>query len=209
MESKRLEITESALNLFCQFGIKSVSMDDIAREFGMSKKTLYQYVKDKNELVEAALDYAAKKDIEILSIFHRKDLNAIEQFFEFKKIMEPHIGQYQPTILYDLKKYYPALLNEFKEKQKVFILDAYTANINQGKSEGFYEEDINEKIIARLLLAHHIFTFDDTNGLFTSNELRSMELFGEVFKYHFRGICTSVGTEEVERLFCEDNKEHK
>ena len=184
-------------------------MDDIAREFGMSKKTLYQYIDDKNELVETTLEYAAEKDIETLSIFKRQDYNAIEQFFEFKNIMEPHIGQYQPTIMFDLKKYYPALLNEFKDRQKVYILDAYTSNIKQGKKEGLYEEDVNEDIIAKLLLTHHIFTFDDTNGLFTPVELRSMELFIEIFKYHFRGICTPVGIEEVERLFCENNQDHK
>jgi len=207
MESKRLEITESALKLFCQYGIKSISMDDIAREFGMSKKTLYQYVNDKNDLVESALNYAADKDMEIIAIFKNPDYSAIEQFFEFKKMMEPHIGQYQPTIMFDLKKYYPALLNEFKEKSKVFILDAYTSNIVQGKKEGLYKEDVKEAIIAKLLLAHHIFTFDDNNGLFTPDELRSMELFGEVFKYHFRGICTEYGLEQVDRIFCEKNEE--
>jgi AcrR family transcriptional regulator len=206
MESKRTEITESALKLFCQYGIKSVSMDDIARELGMSKKTLYQYINDKNKLVEEAMNIAREHDIKVLSVFKRQDLNAIEQFFEFKTIMEPHIGQYQPTIMFDLKKYYPALLNDFKEKQKEFILDAYVSNLKQGKKEGFYHEDINESIVARLLLAHHIFTFDDSNGLFSVNELRSIELFSEVFKYHFRGTCTTEGMEEVERLFCQDNE---
>jgi AcrR family transcriptional regulator len=207
MEEKRLEITESALKLFCQYGIKSVSMDDIARELGMSKKTLYQYVNDKNKLVEEAIQLASDTDIEVLSIFKRADLNAIEQFVEFKKIMEPHIGQYQPTIMFDLKKYYPALLNDFKERQKDVILDAYISNTEQGKQEGFYHEDVNSSIIARLLLAHHIFTFDNTNGLFAAHELRNVELFAEVFKYHFRGICTEKGLREVDRLFCDNNND--
>ncbi|MBR8535551.1 TetR/AcrR family transcriptional regulator [Carboxylicivirga sediminis] len=204
MEEKRLEIIESSLKLFCQYGIKSISMDDIARELGMSKKTLYQHIDDKNKLVEEALELANMKDIEVMAVFKRSDLNAIEQFFEFKKLMEPHIGQYQPTILFDLKKYYPALLNDFKEKQKEFIMEAYIANIKKGKQEELYHEDINDSIIARLLLAHHLFTFDDTNGLFSVNELRNMELFSEVFKYHFRGVCTENGLKEVERLFCEN-----
>ncbi|WP_439182849.1 TetR/AcrR family transcriptional regulator [Carboxylicivirga taeanensis] len=203
MEEKRLEITQGALKLFCQYGIKSVSMDDIARELGMSKKTLYQSINDKHQLVEDALQIAFNQDIELLSIFKQEGLNAIEQFLKFRNMMEPHIGQYHPTIIYDLKKYYPALLNDFKEKQKEYILDAYTSNIRQGKKEGFYHEDINENVIARLLLAHHIYTFDDTNGLFTAIELRDMELFSEVFKYHFRGICTEKGLQEVERLFCD------
>lgn len=209
MEEKRLEIIESSLKLFCQYGIKSISMDDIARELGMSKKTLYQHIDDKNKLVEEALQLANMKDIEVMAVFKRSDLNAIEQFFEFKKLMEPHIGQYQPTILFDLKKYYPALLYDFKEKQKEFIMEAYIANIKKGKQEGLYHEDIIDSIIARLLLAHHLFTFDDTNGLFTVNELREMELFSEVFKYHFRGVCTEKGMQEVDKLFCEKNYENK
>lgn len=209
MDSKRLEIIESALKLFCQYGIKSVSMDDISRELGMSKKTLYQFVNDKNDLVEGAIKLACEKDCDVMAIFKRSDINAVEQFFEFKKLMEPHIGQYQPTIMYDLKKYYPSLLSDFQNEQKDVVLDAYISNMIQGKKEGLYHDDIDESIIARLLFAHHIFTFDDSNGLFTSNDLRSIELFSEVFKYHFRGICTEKGIEEVERLFCENNEGNK
>ncbi|MBK3519774.1 TetR/AcrR family transcriptional regulator [Carboxylicivirga marina] len=209
MESKRLEITKNALKLFCQYGIKSVSMDDIAREQGMSKKTLYQFINDKNDLVEAALQVASDQDCKVMVVFKRNDLNAIEQFFEFKTIMEPHIGQYQPTIMFDLKKYYPNVLQEFQSKQKDVVIEAYSSNIIQGKKEGNYHDDVDESIIARLLFAHHIFTFDDSNGLFSSNDLRNMELFSEIFKYHFRGICTPKGLEEVERLFCENNEENK
>jgi AcrR family transcriptional regulator len=205
MNSKQLEITEGALKLFCLYGIKSVSMDDIAREMGMSKKTLYQFINDKNDLVESALNLACEKDCGVMAIFNRQDINAIEQFFEFKKLMEPHIGQYKPTILYDLKKYYPALLADFQSKQKDVVLNAYTSNMTKGKKEGLFHDDIDETVIARLLYAHHIFTFNDSNNLFSLNDLQSMKLFTEVFKYHFRGICTEKGLHEVERLFCEDH----
>ncbi len=209
MESKRLEITERALNLFCQFGIKSVSMDDMARELGMSKKTLYQLIDDKNKLVEATLEMAIEKDAELMSIFKREDLNAIEHYFEFKKVMEPHIGQYKPTMMYDLKKYYPGLLNSFKERQKKFVIEAYTANLKQGKREGNYHDDINEDIIARILLTHHLFTFDESVGVFTNADLNNLEFYSEIYKYHFRGICTEKGLKEVERLFCENDEKQK
>lgn len=207
METKRQEITTTALNLFCQYGIKSISMDDIARELGMSKKTLYLYINDKNELVKNAMDLAAERDIELLSVFKREGLNAIEQFYEFKNIMEPLISQYQPTIMYDLKKYYPVLLQEFQEKKTSIILDAYLANLKKGKLKGYYNEDIDEQVIAKILLSYHLYTFDDTTGIFTSSELRDLGLFAKVFRYHFRGICTPQGIEEVERLFNSDNKE--
>ena len=209
MESKRLEITESALKLFCQYGIKSVSMDDISRELKMKKKTLYQYINDKNDLVDAALNLACNKDCEAMLVFKRKDLNAVEQIFEMKNMVEQFIGQYQPTMMYDLKKYYPALLSDFQNKQKDVHIEAYTSNLTQGQEEGLYHDDIDISVIARMLFAHGIYTFDDSNGLFTASELRSMNLYTEVFKYHFRGVCTEKGMEEVERLFCDDNDEKK
>ncbi|WP_262328332.1 TetR/AcrR family transcriptional regulator [Carboxylicivirga litoralis] len=209
MDSKRLEITETALKLFAQYGIKSVSMDDIARELGMSKKTLYQFISDKNDLVEATINLACSQDCEAMAIFKRKDINAIEQFFEMKTLVEQFIGQYKPTMMYDLKKYYPALLSDFKNKQKDVHIEAYTSNLTQGQKEGFYHDDIDISVIARMLFAHGAYTFDDTNGLFTASELNNMNLYSEVFKYHFRGVCTEKGMEEVERLFCEDDEGNK
>ncbi|MCU4176741.1 TetR/AcrR family transcriptional regulator [Carboxylicivirga sp. N1Y90] len=205
MEGKRQEIVARTFDLYRQYGIKSVSMDDVSRELGMSKKTLYQYVKDKNELVDLVLLYLKQFLKDSFSVFHDESLNAIEQHFEFRKRMEPKTGRYQPTFLFDLKKYYPAHLQEVKNVKIDTIYNANISNLKKGKQEGYYREDIDESIIARINVSYHVYTFDPGNGLFTDAEVTDHKTFAEVYKYHFRGICTEEGMKELQRLFCDNN----
>lgn len=208
MEEKRQYIISKAFDLFRQYGIKSVSMDDLARELGMSKKTLYQHISDKNELVELVIAFLKSYMEGSFSIFKNRKLSAIEQHFEFRNRVQPSNSRFQPTLLYDMKKYYPALLQEIQEQKFELVYSANVANLKQGKEEGFYNEDINEHIIARILVSFHLYTFDPNNGLFTDAEIVEDKTFEEVYKYHFRGICTPRGMEELQRLFCnsETNK---
>lgn len=206
MEDKRQNIIEKAFELYRQFGIKSVSMDDIAREMGMSKKTLYQFISDKNELVESVIEYLKTFINELFSLFHNEKLNAIEQHFEFRNRMEPKKSRFQPTFLYDMKKYYPTLLQEIQDVKFKEVYNANLANLKKGKKEGFYIEDIDEHIIARMMVSYHLYTFDPSNGLFTDAEVMDFKTFEELYKYHFRGVCTQKGLDELTRLFCEINE---
>ncbi|MCU4165448.1 TetR/AcrR family transcriptional regulator [Carboxylicivirga caseinilyticus] len=207
MEDKRQNIIEKAFELYHQYGIKSVSMDDIARNMGISKKTLYQYISDKNELVECVFQYSKAYIEDVFSAFKRDDLNAIEQNFELSDNIRKKNQRFKPTFLYDMKKYYPALLRELKDIKFKIIYESNLANLKKGKEEGFYMEDINEHIIARIMVSYHLFTFDPGNGLFTDTEVMDMGIFEEVYKYHFRGICTPKGIEELNRLFCKNNNQ--
>ncbi len=206
MEEKRQNIISKAFDLFRQYGIKSVSMDDLARELGMSKKTLYQHVSDKNELVESVIEFLMKFLEESFSIFNDRSLGAIEQYFEFRNRVQPSNGRFQPTLEYDMKKYYPALLQEINEQKFQLVYSANLSNLKQGKEEGVYNDDINEHVIARILVSFHLYTFDPNNGIFTDAEILDDKLFEEVYKYHFRGICTSKGMDELQRLFCDNNE---
>ncbi len=137
MTNKRDQIIEQTSKLFHQFGTKSVSMDDIARELGMSKKTLYQSVKDKNELVESVVNYNLKLYETFLTAFHNPDLNALEQFFTFSENVQEHFPKYNPSMLYDLRKYYPTLLNKINNKKQQMVFEANVANLDKGIKEGF------------------------------------------------------------------------
>lgn len=205
MEGKRQEIIERTFDLYRQYGIKSVSMDDVSRELGMSKKTLYQYVKDKNELVDLVIAFLKQYLVDSFNVFHDDSLNAIEQHFEFRKRVEPQTGKYQPTFLFDLKKYYPSHLQEIKNLKMETIYNANISNLKKGKKEGYFRDDINESIIARINVSYHVYTFDPGNGLFSDAEIMDKNTFAEVYKYHFRGICTEEGIEELKRLFCDNN----
>ncbi len=208
MEDKRQIIIHKAFELYREFGIKSVSMDDIARNLGMSKKTLYQFIQDKHELIESVVRFLKDKIIGSFAVFHSNEFNAIEQFFELQKMVQPERNNYRPSFYYDMNKYYPELMNGIKEEKLKCIEEAMLANLKQGKEEGFYQEDIDENIIARVLVSYHLFTFDPNAGLFSEVEVMEDKTFEEVFKYHFRGVCTKKGMDELQKLFC-DSKTNK
>jgi len=205
MEQKRQLIIERTFELFYRYGIKSVSMDDIAREIGMSKKTLYQHVKDKGELVEEVVDYIRGFMEEFISVFYDESLNAIEQHQVYWQKLDSKFVNCKPTFLFDLRKYYPSILQSINDWKRKAIYEANLANLEQGKREGFYRADLNSHIISKMLVGFHVFIFDPANELFSELEIAERQTFEQVNTYHFFGTCTPEGLDEVRRLFC-DNK---
>ncbi|MBS2096741.1 TetR/AcrR family transcriptional regulator [Carboxylicivirga linearis] len=201
MKDKRQQIIKQSALLFHQYGIKSVSMDDIARELGMSKKTLYHFIKDKNDLVESVVEFNLQLYSDFLSAFHDLKSNAIEQFYLYTSKIKEHFPKYNPSMLYDLRKYYPLLLNTILDKRQKLIYNATYANLEKGKKEGFYQPDIQSDIISKLQVANQNYTMDPSNGLFTDAELGDHKVLEQLFKYHFRGICTPEGIKELKRVF--------
>ncbi|MBI9061123.1 MAG: TetR/AcrR family transcriptional regulator [Marinilabiliaceae bacterium] len=208
MEEKRQLIIERTFDLFHSYGIKSVSMDDIARELGMSKKTLYQHVKDKSELVEAVVDYIRSFSEDAISVFYNKSLNAIQQHHSYWQKMDTKFVNYKPTFHFDLRKYYPSIMQSINEWKRKTIYEANKTNIEHGIKEGFYRDDLNAHIISRVLIGYQIYTFDPANGIFSESEITDSRTFEEVYKYHFFGVCTPKGLEEVRKLLCSSNKDN-
>nr|WP_319400495.1 TetR/AcrR family transcriptional regulator [uncultured Carboxylicivirga sp.] len=201
MKDKRPTIISKAVELYHQYGIKSVSMDDIAREIGMSKKTLYQAIHDKNELVESVVDHYINLVTELLSVFHNNDYNAIEQHSIHAKKVIQRFPRYNPSMLFDLRKYYPTLLRKLNEHRYKETMDANILNLKKGIKEGYYLNDINPHIIAKIMLGYQQFLFDSASGLLDDNELADPKTYEEVYKYHFRGICTPEGIVKLDELF--------
>ncbi len=198
MENRKDEVIIKALELFGQYGIKSVSMDDIAKSLAISKKTLYNIVKDKDTLVLGVIEYLQENFKSLLSIFHDKTYGAIEQFFEFERNVIDIVGNLRPTFIYDLKKYHPSLnKNAIDDKNKMLKL-AFHANIEQGKSEGVYHDDIDDMVVVNILLLFHIHLLDlIVEDELSGDGLSSEAIRREAFKYHFRAVCTEKGYEEL------------
>lgn len=175
-------------------------MDDIARELGMSKKTLYHFIKDKNELVESVVDYNMQLFVDLISVFHDPEYNAIEQHFIYKNKIKEHFPKYNPSLLYDLRKYYPLLLNKYNDQKLRLVYEANIANLEKGKKEGYFQSDINSEIISKLQVGIQHLIFDSSNEIYTDAELMDINTIEQLYKYHFRGICTSEGLDEIQRL---------
>ncbi|WP_439184350.1 TetR/AcrR family transcriptional regulator [Carboxylicivirga taeanensis] len=201
METKRKEIIQHAASLFHQYGIKSVSMEDIAREFGMSKRTLYQFVKDKNDVVESVLDYNLDLFAQLLGVFHNDRFNAIEQFYQYTKGIDDYFPKINPSMHFDLRKFYPALLAKADKTRQGLMHSANVANLEKGKKEGFYQSDIDSDIISNLQIVIQNYLFDPSNDMIKGPDLIDRNLINHVYKYHFRGICTPKGIEELKRFF--------
>ncbi|WP_430810162.1 MULTISPECIES: TetR/AcrR family transcriptional regulator [unclassified Carboxylicivirga] len=201
METRRKEIIQCAASLFHQYGIKSVSMEDIARELGMSKRTLYQFVKDKIDVVESVLQYNIELFTQLLEVFHNDGFSAIEQFHKYTKGIDAHFPKINPSMHYDLRKFYPALLAKADKKVQGLIHTANVANLEKGKKEGFYRSDIDSDVISNLQIVIQNYLFDPSNDMIKGPDIVDRYLINQIYKYHFRGICTPKGIEELKRFF--------
>jgi len=183
--------------LYMKYGIKSVTMDDVARELGISKKTLYQYVNDKNELVQKVVEMELSDRGEGFSKMNCPDLNAIEEIFEVHKLVQQMLKDYNPSTEYDLRKYYPDLFTQVVKVRRERIYNNTLANLVKGKAEGLYRAELNNELIAKLQLSRIETAFDDK--IFTQDELLSPKVFLEMFIYHIRGIANEKGLTVLEK----------
>lgn len=186
-----------------KYGIKSVTMDDVARELGISKKTLYQYVSDKNELVKKVVEMEMGCRKELFINLDNQKYNAIEEVFEVHKMVQQMLKDYNPSTEYDLRKYYPELYATLTKVRRENVYKNVLENLKKGKKEGIYRNDFNEELIAKVQLSRVEATFDDQ--IFSQEELLSPEIFYEIFIYHIRGIASEKGLKILENHIKEKN----
>ena len=155
-QDQKCHIIKTAGELFFRLGIRSVSIDDICRELGMSKKTFYVYFASKDELIEqmlqANLDYIAGKMEELLALH---DFKKLVKIFLKRQREEKNDVRRVPQLVFDLKKYYPRQFAEFQEKcfemQKGYLMQY----IEQGVSEGLVRANLNIELTAVLFAKIH------------------------------------------------------
>jgi len=191
MELKKENILDKVFEMYNRYGIKSVTMDDVAGMLGMSKKTLYQYVTDKKDLVEKVIErIIEEKDCQQKKVYG-KSLNAIEEIFELAQIMNDHVKNYNPTMEYDLKKYYPELHQKISNARREKMYESVSENLNKGIESGIYRDQMDVDIITKIFVSRVELSFD--NPLFQPEEITSAKVFKEMMTYHLHGICNSKG----------------
>ncbi|QKG79300.1 TetR/AcrR family transcriptional regulator [Tenuifilum thalassicum] len=189
-------IVAKVREMYAKYGIKSVTMDDVSRNLGISKKTLYRYVTDKNELVDKVIDYEIEQLNKGMNCVEKDRFNAIEELLIVSKILNHKMKAINLSTIYDLRKYYPLLYERLTKARREKMISSVISNIEKGQKEGFYRTDLNPSIIARLQISR-IESFID-NDIFTLDEMSSENFFKEVFIYHIRGIANQKGIEFLE-----------
>ena len=142
-------IQKAAHDLVMQYSIRSVSMDDIAANLGMSKKTIYQYFKDKDELVESVVDAVIDTNQCICDDDREKADNAVHEIFLVMDMMVEMFKTMNPSILFDMQKYHPAAFRKFQKHRNEYLYNVCWQNLDRGIKEELYRPEINMDIMAR------------------------------------------------------------
>jgi TetR/AcrR family transcriptional regulator, cholesterol catabolism regulator len=198
MNEDQKNILLKVRELYMKYGIKSITMDDVARELGISKKTLYQFVNDKDDLVGKFIDIEIELRQEEICKCFKAGFNAIEELAEISLFMNKMMRNQNPATDYDLRKYYPHHYQKTLKIRRESMYKYLLLNLKKGKEEGLYRENLDEDVIVKLYLSRS----EDIhfNELFTVDEFTSIKLFTELLTYHVRGIATGKGIVVLERI---------
>ena len=198
MHEELQTILEKVRVLYRKYGIRSVTMDDVSHELGISKKTLYQYVADKDDLVRKVIELEINERISRLELSCADDRNAIEQLLAIGQCIMKMLKNYSAATEYDLKKYHPDLYRRVHDLRKNNILKIILGNLIKGKGEGIYRADLNVETIAKLTVA--IIDSMVDSEVITIDEFMDTRFFYEFFSYHIRGIVNEKGLQILEKL---------
>lgn len=200
MENQKQKILEYACEMFFDCGTRSISMDDIAKKLAISKKTLYQYYSNKQDLIDQTLKWELSHPKFSFESPKFKGLNAIERYWQFYKFISEMIKKPHHSLEFDLKKYHPELWNNFKNGKMKLFREGLRFNIKQGIEEGFYRQELNIDIVSNLLVRFYLNMWKEEYDVFSKEELMSEELNRELTIYHLHGICSIKGIEYLNKL---------
>jgi len=198
-----IKLLESLQDLFTKFGIKSLTMDDIARQLGMSKKTLYLSFSNKKDLVKKVVEHKVL-DIECgMDMVCAEGDNAIDELMGIGKKMNESLSDAHPSIMYDIQKYYPQAWKVLLSHKEEFAFNKMLANLKRGIEEGLYRDNLNPEVITK---AYMVMTEAMmANQLALPGKFNFQQLHLELMRYHIRGIANSKGREYLKNQFKEDN----
>lgn len=190
-------LMEAARSLFMKYGIKSITMEDITRELGISKKTLYQVVSNKEELVTKVLQHKMQEDLATLKRIKAESIDAIDEMLKITRYILGTLHDLSPTAVFDLNKYYGATWKQIQGSHHRHLFELIRANLQRGIKQGLYRSKINPDIIARLYVAKSSLIVDEE--IFPARDFNLSDLFEETIAYHMHGVASSKGLALLEK----------
>ena len=172
-------------------------MDDISRNLKISKRTLYQFVKNKEDLIEKLFYYEETKWNNKLSKIKSEGLNAIEILIRVSLLVSDEMGRLNPKIKFEMKKYYEPVFNRFMEIKQSHIFSQISRNILKGISEGLYREDVNVDLVAGLYV-RNLVDMHNKDYSFIKN-ITFDQVFEVMFENHIRAISSPEGIAYFEK----------
>jgi len=205
VESKKANFLTEAVQVYMRLGIKSVTMDEMARQLGISKKTIYTFVKDKNDLVEQCLQLMNEQEQCEMEEISENHENAIDELLATSQLVVARLSAIHPSIFFDIQKYHPSVMKKFNEHKSTFVKGCVISNLELGKQQGLYRENLNVEIISEMYLSFIdvLFQASSTN----SPKASYQDMYSEYFRYHIRGISSEAGLMHLQKLIEKNNYE--
>lgn len=192
MSEVKDKLLSGAETLFMRYGFKSITMDDVSRELGVSKKTLYQFFVDKNDLVNQCVEhYLESMNGICCHVMEDKTLDAVSMVLKLTDEMSSIIKQVNPSSMYDLKKYFKSSWDKLEIDRRSFIVNTITENLRHGMEQGLYRDDINIAITTEIYV--HLVGYLTNPESYAKSDLEPKTMHLEIVKYHLNSICTEKG----------------
>lgn len=191
--------------LFCQYGIKSVTMDDIAKHLAMSKKTIYQYFSDKNQMVVTLINNRLRAEEMRMATNICEAENTVQEVWNAISHLKEMFSKLNPVMFYDMQKYHPEAWNAFQRFRDEQLFKCITRNLEKGIAEGNYRPDINVEIVATMRIEQIDTIFNPS--VFPVSRFDLAKVMVQLTEHYLYGICTLQGHKLINKYkqFIENN----
>jgi AcrR family transcriptional regulator len=198
----KAKLLTGAASLFSQYGVRSITMDEIARQLGISKKTIYIHVKDKDEMVELVVKrYLRRQELEFERIISSKK-NVVEKIIDLSISLRENMRDINPSLLHDIRKYHQRAWNMWLVFEEKSIRSTWVMNLKEGISQGYFRENLNIDVLVTLRLELIQMAFNES--IFPRDKYRLHEVQIVLFDHFLHGIFTQKG-EKLYKQYIDKN----
>lgn len=184
-------ILQKGAELFFRYGVKTVTMDSIATDLGISKKTIYQHFPDKDSIVYEVVKSFIEQDLKKWEELDKLYPNVIEKIFKSFEMTKDLFTQMNPRLLYEIQKYFPNAYELFSDHGEKCIHENLIADFKKGAQIGYFRNDIDFELLARLRMAEVNLVFNP--DFYPNNKLPLFETQLVLLDIFMRGILTENG----------------
>ena len=190
-----------------RYGLRSVSMDDIANSLGISKKTIYQFFADKNELVDAVLEETLSDNKQNCDKNRSDSSNAVEEIFLSIDIVEQIFRNMHPSVIYDMQKYHPQAFSRFLKHKNDYLYNIISKNLERGIKEELYRPEIDIEILSRFRVESILMIFNPEFYLSQKHNLAEVEQ--KLIEHYLFGIASLKGHKVILKFQQDRIKKHQ
>lgn len=192
-------ILNSARDLFFKYGLRSVTMDDISRELGISKKTLYARFQNKNAIVNIITTKFLEHHEKEYELLLSKSKDAVDELLILMEDLNYVFERLNPRMIFDMQRFFPEAWQIFEEHKNKFMVKKIVNNLKKGIQEGLFRQDINVKIIAQMRLNQIQLALDP--AIFPAEVFEIKEVHRQLLLQYLHGITSLKGHKMINKYF--------